>query len=584
MPWPKPWYLVVVLLFSPSIISQKIDSLSADDPKLLDSLGVTSLTNISVTKSNNSSDKAIAPSAEHSNVFVNNSAYSVFPADSPLDRLDSSTNDSYTYEYDDLLQINPSVGDYSYYSDADYWQNLPTSENISDPSRYTELFLQKCNCDFEGIWNGISCSTYDAGKTFVAVLDSYNMPHPIPTSFFGAIKISGINCSESELKTTFPGGNFNLLPNLQLLHILSNTFYHPGHYCVDHVLDKNGDLSWQAEVCVPLPRVSKCCGDGEAIDFMTGMCYPYTEVQFNPPITLENTLFSRVEGGLITLECAPEEEIKRVRLGDGAGELLYTGVGTAFTWSQSTLSPPIAKYQQEYCVAPYVADGEQEYLVSFCYKDAMKEHLEQCTNATCVRKCCGMSEFFNADSNSCDTPNDPVKLWQPSFHRLNGTMLIEDDYPHDLNVLSGRPLCAHFYLLEANIKSEDQFYLFKNGSLHVPIWSNSVNSTSYCVDNWQYGPDKVLQHAMVCFPDEPQEVTGCQILHEHIYPFLLIISCAFLAITLVVYAAVPELHAKVHGKSLVSHVTSLLVAYISLVVVQWGAEILPMTWCVAMGE
>ena len=60
-------------------------------------------------------------------------------------------------------------------------------------------------------------------------------------------------------------------------------------------------------------------------------------------------------------------------------------------------------------------------------------------------------------------------------------------------------------------------------------------------------------------------------------------SCVFLAITLLVYVSVPELHAKVHGKCLVSHVPALLLAYLCLIIVQWTSGRLPDAACKIMG-
>lgn len=61
----------------------------------------------------------------------------------------------------------------------------------------------------------------------------------------------------------------------------------------------------------------------------------------------------------------------------------------------------------------------------------------------------------------------------------------------------------------------------------------------------------------------------------------MIISIPFLLATFLVYS-LPELR-NLHGKNLMSHVGSLFVAYIVLVVVQMESAILPLDVCIAFG-
>ncbi|XP_066952255.1 probable G-protein coupled receptor Mth-like 1 [Macrobrachium rosenbergii] len=68
--------------------------------------------------------------------------------------------------------------------------------------------------------------------------------------------------------------------------------------------------------------------------------------------------------------------------------------------------------------------------------------------------------------------------------------------------------------------------------------------------------------AVVCMQQDP-----CYELQRSLYPFLVIISSGFLGITLFVYVCIPDMHAKVHGKCVSSHVSALLIAFITLFIV-----------------
>ena len=500
-------------------------------------------------------------------------------------------------DYEELINFHNITDDYPdayHYSNAnetDYaYSDIEDGVPFIDfdvPSTFKFLTLRKCYCSTDQIWNGTNCTEHHE-RTFVAMLDETFSQNIVYSDWFEKVDTKPLTCQGRETKVFFQGGSFNLLPNMHLFHTDTSTIANQEEYCIDHILDKEGKLSWQSEVCIPAPSVPRCCEENELMSPHTGKCIPSEEdsLEFLPYIHYRGVQFVHLNSELNDFNCTGKnDEVKRMHVEGRELNLLYTGTGTYLLW-QKLHGPPVIRDPNNYCVAPVRHSVGIAYFAKFCQTDPYKDHLEQCVNDTCVRKCCLPSEVYSVEKNNCHTPDEPIKLWEPShFHQYKEGNLSTTTQPTDLKILSGRPLCPDFFLLEADLKNDDKFYLMQNGSLHVPIWYSSVPATEYCVDNWMYEDGSIYEHAMVCFPDNSDQDDFCNdVINYIVYPILLTISCAFLVITLCVYAAVPELHAKVHGKSLLAHVSSMLVAYVSLVIVQWGATRLPMTGCIIMGK
>lgn len=478
-------------------------------------------------------------------------------------------------------ELPPDYNDFDYLN-SDY-SNDSVATDVTLPEYYVGLTLRKCHCARFQTWNDGKCSNID--KTSVAVMDNTLQKYEINSSYFEFAEVRPLKeCKLDYTRTLFAGGHFFFLPDLRLYHELLNLIIPADDFCIDHILDEQRQLSWQADVCIPPPSVPMCCPVGQGLNSNSKICENTTSsVLFNPPMFIQNTRFHQINGFVSSFECEENLDVAWVKLSDPEVSLEYTGDNTYFSWIP-TGSSPIFKLPTDYCVAADVEPASQLYWASICYKDSAKEHIETCSNKTCVRKCCPEHQLFNTTQTRCSTPELKFDMWSPTFHVVESGKVKEVERQKDTIFINGNPLCADFFVLEPKDTSRDKFYLLPNGSLHVPQWELPIPSTSYCVDRWVYDDGSAFDHAMVCFPEKVAEISTCQRLSNTIYPSLLIVSCIFLTITLAVYVAVPELHAKVHGKSLVSHVSALLVSYTSLVVVQWGSSLLPMTWCIIMGK
>ncbi|KAF2357414.1 Methuselah N-terminal domain [Trinorchestia longiramus] len=455
---------------------------------------------------------------------------------------------------------------------------------VSHPEFYSLLTLSKCHCEGRRqVWTGTACVDHHS-DTIIAVLDeNFSGPEISKPLWYGSVVVAPVQCSDGFVKNVFRGGDFNLLMGTELLHSWTGFVFPEGSFCIEHILDENGELSWLAEACVPPPIVPLCCSENQRLSVGTKECVETNETNFFPPIYKENTTFSVIDTTFNNITCSEDEEKRWMKLSHD-DSLVYSVSGVSFSWVGAG-ALPVVLMPSDYCVA--AENDNNTYWASFCYKDAEKDHIEKCSNATCVRKCCNEGLFYDITTLNCYSPKEEEKsfLWVPTFHHLSSDgSRIQEDRPVDYVPVYGFPLGCQFFILEPGTQTADEFFLLSNGSLHVPVWEEPVPPTSYCVDNFMLDGEDPTERAMVCFPEVVQEQTSCEKVSKVLQPSLLLISCVFLAITLAVYAIVPELHAKVHGKSLLSHVSSLLVAYSSLVIVQWGSSILPMPWCISMAS
>lgn len=469
-----------------------------------------------------------------------------------------------------------------YYSDFDHGHYHIFVPDVSNAT------LRKCRCEGDQVWDGAACQDV---ATFVAIIDYwYEQRVSLNTSEFSRVVVGEVHCPEGHRKVVLDS-NEPSVPEFSLLE--SGEVYwlgvHFPDYCIDHTLDPNGEpKSWMAHLCLPPPPVSLCCPKGHAL-LPNGTCYP-TDAALNVPLSMEvagqhlSWEIDAHRSTLTNLTCSPADTLYR-RLSSANVSLVYDPRGVMLQW----LPPPTTTMpatltnrpmgREDYCLGVEVdaASRAPQYATLFCYKNKTAEHQELCHNATCVRKCCPDHQIMFG--KACVHVQDAHTEWKPTFHH-KGSLMPGAPPPKDLTFVHGLPICNGAFKMEPDESEEDRVYLLGDGTLMVPAFSKAFPATLYCLDNFIEPDYSVQEHPVVCFEDK----STCTNVQSVVYPTLLAISCVFLSITLLVYVSVPELHAKVHGKCLVSHVTALLFAYLCLISVQLAHESLPDGACKLMGQ
>ncbi|XP_063222231.1 G-protein coupled receptor Mth2-like isoform X3 [Bacillus rossius redtenbacheri] len=203
-------------------------------------------------------------------------------------------------------------------------------------------------------------------------------------------------------------------------------------------------------------------------------------------------------------------------------------------------------------------------------------------DAACFRKCCPAGERASTEKKgACEPLPQSQRGFAPRVHRLPDLAPVDAGLPAASSVVYGDP-CEHGkFSLDPAAYDDDAFFLLADGRLYVPGHLNSTfNVSQFCVEA---SADGAVQ-AFLCFkhesygPDEPDE--SREPLYV-VYPVGMLISLPFLAVTLVVYAAVPQLR-NLHGRALMSYVVSLIVAYTCLVGVQLLSSSLAQLLCLML--
>lgn len=156
----------------------------------------------------------------------------------------------------------------------------------------------------------------------------------------------------------------------------------------------------------------------------------------------------------------------------------------------------------------------------------------------------------------------------------NGTAETHDS--DKFHVHYGKPQCNRL-LWSPHVNSEESFQVSEDGRL----LSNSTSDVPrglFCIEIL---PNSSFQYmAVVCLLKEQEQPVGG--LHEFTLGAL-IISIPFLFTTFLVYALTDKLR-DLHGKCLICHVLSLLMAYTSIIIVQLKTAEVHINVCVILGK
>ncbi|KAK8725056.1 hypothetical protein OTU49_011043 [Cherax quadricarinatus] len=460
------------------------------------------------------------------------------------------------------------------YLDAEHYYTNHFTPDLSNST------LRKCRCAGEEVWGKGACHPHD---TIVAIVDPQTGQRVAAnTSSLTRVVVGQVKCPAPRVSALLDS---NRHPEHEFSLEESGHLYWQGEtfsdYCLEHTYTPDGEPSaWEAQVCLNPPSVPRCCPSGYALHILDG-CVPEVGVVWSPPVQVQEQVvaWGQVEGDVVNITCDAQSETQHVEVGgEGGATLLYSPQSALLSWTPPTELKP--KQHQDYCVG-VEAGAAGRYLAKLCYTDPMKAHRQACNNTTCVRKCCPQGSFFWQE---CVPVEAQEEEWQPEFHYPD-TLAAGAPPPHPLTFVYGFPLCPSCFQLETYRTEEDKFYLLTDGSLHVPIFSKVFPPDQYCLDKFLTDTGQVHTLPLVCFQeDDASASSACKAVQLYVYPVLLVVSCVFLAITLLIYVSVPELHAKVHGKCLVSHVSALLLAYVSLVTVQWSTGLMPLAACKVMAS
>ncbi|KAK7027386.1 hypothetical protein SK128_013600 [Halocaridina rubra] len=482
----------------------------------------------------------------------------------------NSVEEDYYYEYGDLVEHYPD-----YIASHTYSIIQPHVDNTT---------LKKCFCNVDQVWNGSFC--HETGTLVLVSNFHIDSAVPVNTSAFGSASVGEVTCPEGTLHFEL-GKNFSEYDHFYILDT-GSLYWNEGifdNYCVENIYGYNGlPNDWFAQICLEAPVIPKCCPEGYAFDDNGNCVESLVNGVFSPPVYVagHKQFWPKVTThGISNPLCEESEETHIVDLDNKNAVLYYDPKMALLVW-ESPFTLRDQDFIHKYCVVTRQDENlETNYVAKLCYLSRMKDHEEKCRNRTCVRKCCASHETASLGCAPVD-PTSDMPIFQPVFHHSTNHSAGAKK-PEDLTIVHGFPLCKEYFMLRPHEEENDKFYLLTNGYLHAPSFSNDFPPTRYCLDTFTEGNKSHLL-PLICFGDEDSTHNICESVKKYLYPILLLTSVGFLAITVIVYISVPELHAKVHGKCLVSHVTALLVAYASLFIVQKTTDSLSEFGCKFMAS
>ncbi|XP_026815187.1 G-protein coupled receptor Mth2-like [Rhopalosiphum maidis] len=196
-----------------------------------------------------------------------------------------------------------------------------------------------------------------------------------------------------------------------------------------------------------------------------------------------------------------------------------------------------------------------------------------CETGACIRKCCAPNAaYVNSKCTTLNVSDHVVEFKVPKIVNANGTV---DIYETDLfHIVYGKLTCRKKYKLAPSQEKNDDFRVNNEGFLLSESGKIIAAPDRFCLEQFSELNYQIL--AVVCSPEQlAVQQDGTNVF----YTIGMMLLLPFLLITFLVYALIRDLR-NLHGKSLMCHVATLLVAYSSLVVVQFITDSVVKTWCI----
>ena len=475
-----------------------------------------------------------------------------------------------------------------------YFENLKEKQdlNLLQEEEYILLHenistgvISKCNCQNDT--NLLENNKCIENASDIAVLVSNGQVSVVDSHKYNKILYKkGQNCSPEEKKMFVEASEFYLLPSGELIHVSSGFIFSQESYCINHILDNLGKVTWEANVCMKPPKINLCCFHNETYDSTSNSCVPRIKENNDSlilPILMDNEKINwRINDySFKNITCNDIENKKHINLKE-PNVLIYEK-DFRFNYKEASRHHPKFYHSSKYCITKN-EEGEDNkfstYSVIFCEPDKNMEHQKKCSDKHCYRKCCPENEIFDIATKSC-IPIAKELVYYPEFYQIDSNESFSklDKEANKIALISGYPLCELFYPMDPS----DQFNLLKDGKLHVVGEAEVTifNAKQYCIDNFLVEED-IKTMPLVCF----LERTSCHQIAWRLLlvKVLLIISIFFLVVTLIVYVAVKELRCKLHGRILMFYIVSLLIGYTTIVIQHFTVSIIQMSVCKAMGK
>ncbi|XP_077287960.1 G-protein coupled receptor Mth2-like [Arctopsyche grandis] len=342
----------------------------------------------------------------------------------------------------------------------------------------------------------------------------------------------------------------------------------PGEYCIDKVLaedSENGSVVGDGSVVV-----LKCPGENSE---SSGVNFNMTTVN---KCCLDNMVYNTEKRVCVNRPEAIDQKGVFWEFVEGESSLLNIGYGL----SNCTAPKVVYEYMRDY----YKIELNQNFLKvirpeksynlkpgTYCLDETMDGSLvargcrDECDGGPCVSKCCPHGHIYAFSTQDC---SDNV-MCVPRMDLGNHIEFFNvSDKESPVRVSTPDTVGIRYSTLCPNnkyIKDDPKYLDVVSGDL---IFPGKVNE-GYCIETFEnrcLSKEKVQNLVFVCFyPATEFLLPRAKIAKLSI---CLMISCVFLAATLIVYIVLPSLQ-NLHGKTIMCHLAAMLIAFSCMARVQW---------------
>ncbi|KAF2363585.1 Methuselah N-terminal domain [Trinorchestia longiramus] len=198
--------------------------------------------------------------------------------------------------------------------------------------------------------------------------------------------------------------------------------------------------------------------------------------------------------------------------------------------------------------------------------DLEEEEAKMCENATCVRKCCPEGQYYLMHLEyGCRPLEDNHPKFELSFEFKDGRPT-EPDKPVHLLYGSEFPTCSRSAALPEHRKA----VLLSDGQLYTAHDTKYRNTSKYCLDVMRRDDVNFGMWPMTCYKKFKE--TPRTLFRYYGHATCLMLSSVSLLVIIVCHVALPKLR-DLSGLCLLSHVSSLFVADVSLVTVNLANKV-----------
>lgn len=234
-----------------------------------------------------------------------------------------------------------------------------------------------------------------------------------------------------------------------------------------------------------------------------------------------------------------------------------------------------------------VSDSGEEYPEGFHFTTGRETRGCLCALKPCIRKCCARAEdesvsVFGKDPSKCVNTSEEIYFEDLSLRIYSAPNKISNMTLDGFHILHGDFCSDGLFWLQPETYPYDRNYLLTDGRILLygkDQVEQYFDTSMYCLERINGSAEVVT---FICYKNPEDKLTELQFA---LYPVGLIVSAFFSFLTLVVYALLPELHANLHGQSLMCHMLSFLFSCVSLSIAQLTVVIkIPKLWCVLLGK